>query len=78
MAGVGKSGRDGMDADTGLNCAACEDAEEESDAKGGILLRCMRMGLRGICGRVVSAYPAGRRNVENCSAPVWCERRKND
>lgn len=67
-----------MDADAGLNCAACADAEEESTDKGGILLRCMRMGLRGICGRVVSAYPAGRRNVESCSAPVWCERRKHD
>lgn len=75
---MGKSGRDGMDAAAGLNCAECAAAVEETDHRDGCLLRCMRLGLRGERGRVVSVYPEGRRNAEFCRAPAWCERRTHD
>lgn len=77
MAGMGRTGCDGMDGAAGLNCAACRDAAEETDYSGSTLLRCMRPGLREICGRVVSRYPEGYRHVEECRAPAWCERRSN-
>lgn len=75
---MGRTGRDGMDATAGLNCAECSRAAEESDYKGAILLRCMEQGLRGVRGRVVSRYPEGYREAEICGAPAWCERRKDD
>lgn len=75
---MGRTGSDGMDAAAGLNCAACSRAEEESDNKGAILLRCMGQGLRGVRGRVVSVYQEGYRGAEICRAPAWCERRKDD
>ena len=58
------------------NCAACPQAEEETDYKGRILLRCMGQGLRGVRGRVVSRYPEGYRGIEECQAPAWCEKTK--
>lgn len=78
MAGMGRTGRDRMDGAAGLNCAACRNAAEETDHRGGALLRCMRPGLRGICGRVVSRYPEGYRHVEECEPPVWCEKTKGE
>ena len=64
-----------MDAAAGLNCATCSRAEEESDRKGAMLLRCMGQGLRGVRGRVVDVYPEGCRAAEMCRAPAWCEKR---
>lgn len=73
---MGRTGSDGMDAAAGLNCAACSRAEEESDNKGAILLRCMGQGLRGVRGRVVSRYPEGCREAEKIAPPKWCEKTK--
>lgn len=58
------------------NCAACPQAEEETDYKGAILLRCMGQGLRGVRGRVVSRYPEGCRGIEEIAPPAWCEKTK--
>lgn len=60
-----------------MNCAECEAAIEETDHRGGCLLKCTRRGLRGVRGRVVSVYPEGYRGAEICQAPAWCVRRKD-
>lgn len=74
---MGKAGCDAMAGAAGMrNCAACPDTAEETDLRGGRMLRCLRRGLRGEYGRVVCVFPEGRRETERQEPPAWCERRQ--